>query len=130
HKWIVEKRSGLWFTMYGQTEATARIAILPAGEFERKKGSAGCAIPGGRLSIERQDGTMAEIGGEGEIIYRGPNVMMGYAERPEDLALGDDLRGVLPTGDLGYLDDEGYLFVTGRNKRIGKLFGLRVNLDE
>ena len=129
-RWIVRARSGRWFTMYGQTEATARIAILPAEDFERKKGSVGRAIPGGRLTIVDGDGNPLPRGEEGEVFYHGPNVMMGYAENPEDFATGDEMRGTLATGDLGRLDDEGYLTVTGRNKRIGKVFGLRINLDE
>ncbi|GAA3243755.1 AMP-binding protein [Nonomuraea helvata] len=108
-----------FFVMYGQTEATARIAVLPPDRLADKPGSAGPAIPGGRLSVD-----------EGEIVYHGPNVMMGYAETAADLARGDDLGGVLRTGDLGRLDSEGFLYITGRLRRIGKVFGVRVNLDD
>jgi acyl-coenzyme A synthetase/AMP-(fatty) acid ligase len=110
--------ASLW-VMYGQTEATARISILPAKDLPAKLGSVGFAIPGGTLWTEN-----------GEIFYRGANVMMGYATSPEDLAAGDQLDGVLATGDLGYLDEEGYCYVTGRLKRIAKLLGVRINLDE
>ncbi|MEV3983723.1 AMP-binding protein [Nonomuraea sp. NPDC049758] len=108
-----------FFVMYGQTEATARIAVLPPDRLADKPGSAGQAVPGGRLTI---DG--------GEVVYQGPNVMMGYAETAADLARPDDLGGVLRTGDLGRLDDEGFLYVTGRLRRIAKIFGVRVNLDD
>ncbi|MGW6493906.1 AMP-binding protein [Nonomuraea angiospora] len=108
-----------FFVMYGQTEATARIAVLPPDRLADKPGSAGPAIPGGRLSVD-----------EGEVVYHGPNVMMGYAETAADLARGDDLGGVLRTGDLGRLDSEGFLYLTGRLKRIAKIFGVRVNLDD
>ncbi|WP_199514988.1 AMP-binding protein [Nucisporomicrobium flavum] len=110
---------GRLFVMYGQTEATARMSVLPPDRIADKLGSAGVPIPGGRLSIV-----------DGEVVFSGPNVMMGYAESAADLARGDDLRGVLRTGDLGHLDDEGFLFLTGRLKRIGKVFGVRVNLDD
>ncbi|MFI9843186.1 AMP-binding protein [Nonomuraea sp. NPDC051941] len=108
-----------FFVMYGQTEATARIAVLPPDRLADKPGSAGPAIPGGRLTVD-----------EGEVVYHGPNVMMGYAETAADLARGDDLGGVLRTGDLGRLDSEGFLYLTGRLKRIAKIFGVRVNLDD
>ncbi|MFG1707166.1 AMP-binding protein [Nonomuraea sp. M3C6] len=108
-----------FFVMYGQTEATARIAVLPPDRLAGKPGSVGPAIPGGRLTVD-----------DGEVVYHGPNVMMGYAETAADLARGDDLGGVLRTGDLGRLDSEGFLYITGRLKRIAKIFGVRVNLDD
>jgi acyl-CoA synthetase (AMP-forming)/AMP-acid ligase II len=110
---------GQMFVMYGQTEATARMAVLPAERLLDKLGSAGRAIPGGRFTVE-----------DGEVSYHGPNVMMGYAENEAELANPDQLGGVLATGDLGYLDEDGYLYITGRLKRIGKIFGNRVNLDD
>jgi acyl-CoA synthetase (AMP-forming)/AMP-acid ligase II len=66
----------------------------------------------------------------GDIHYRGPNVSMGYAESRADLDRGDDFDGRLATGDLGYLDDEGFLYITGRSKRITKISGVRVSLDD
>ncbi|MQA11893.1 MAG: AMP-binding protein [Pseudonocardiaceae bacterium] len=122
---------GRMFVMYGQTEAAPRMATVPAERLADKLGSAGCALPDGVLSVRRADGketTQPGIGGE--VVYRGPNVMMGYAEREAELAEGDQLGGVLATGDLGYLDRDGYLFITGRLKRIGKVFGNRVSLDD
>ncbi|MGP3914779.1 AMP-binding protein [Nonomuraea sp. 10N515B] len=113
------EKADRFFVMYGQTEATARIAILPPDRLADKPGSVGVAVPGGRLDVE-----------DGEVVYHGPNVMMGYAETAADLALGDDLGGVLRTGDLGRLDSEGFLSITGRLKRIAKIFGVRVNLDD
>ena len=56
--------------------------------------------------------------------------MLGYAESRDDLAHGDEMGGRLPTGDIGGLDDSGRLTLTGRVKRMGKLYGLRINLDE
>ncbi|MBC8037228.1 MAG: AMP-binding protein [Rhizobiales bacterium] len=108
------------FVMYGQTEATARMTVLPPEDAEAGDGSVGSAVPEGQL----------EIDGDGQIIYRGPNVMMGYAVNRDDLTRGDECGGVLYTGDLGRLDEAGRLWIVGRAKRIAKLFGMRLSLDD
>lgn len=120
------------FVMYGQTEATARIAYLPPdrGWLPAKAGAIGVAIPGGRLQVLAPDGqTEAASGTEGELVYTGPNVMMGYAEQPADLLRGAELAQ-LRTGDLGRIDADGCAWVTGRLKRFIKMAGHRINLDE
>ena len=127
---FVSKRGGRLFVMYGQTESTARISYVPPEALPEKAHTVGIAIPGGHLSIRSDGEESVEPDVEGEVIYRGPNVMLGYAEHREDLALGDDLNGVLNTGDLGAIDTDGFLRLTGRTKRIAKVYGLRVNLDE
>ncbi|GAA5181623.1 AMP-binding protein [Niveibacterium umoris] len=117
---ISEARGWRFFVMYGQTEATARIAYLPPQQLAEKCGAIGRAIPGGALSLSD----------DGELIYQGPNVMMGYAEQRADLALGDEMHGRLATGDLARVDADSCYWLTGRIKRIAKLFGNRINLDE
>lgn len=117
---LARRRDGRMFVMYGQTEATARIAVLPAEELADNLGAAGRALPDGTLSTDR----------DGRILYHGPNVMMGYGADRADLARGDELGGRLETGDLGRLDASGMLWITGREKRIAKLDGRRFNLDE
>lgn len=130
HERITE-RQGRFFVMYGQTEATARISILPSSDLPRKLGSAGRAVPGGMIRINDDNGDpIADPDNEGELVYTGPNVMLGYASEREDLAKGDEHGGRLFTGDRARLDAEGYVFILGRSKRDAKLFGLRVNLDE
>jgi acyl-CoA synthetase (AMP-forming)/AMP-acid ligase II len=105
------------FVMYGQTEATARMAYLPPALTLEHPGSVGVAVPGGDLAIE-----------DGEIVYRGPNVMLGYAEAPADLASGRTIEA-LHTGDLGRINEAGLLEVTGRKARFVKVLGHRVDLD-
>jgi acyl-CoA synthetase (AMP-forming)/AMP-acid ligase II len=132
------RRNGRFFVMYGQTEATARIAVVPPDRLVDKPGSAGLPIPGGqfRIVVDRSAGPIGrdtgvnETATVGELVYQGPNVMLGYASTVADLALGDELHGVLRTGDIGYIDEEGFAFLVGRSKRIAKVFGQRVNLDE
>lgn len=116
-----EARGARFFVMYGQTEATARISYVPPERLAGKLGAIGIAVPGGALSVDAASG---------ELVYRGPNVMMGYATQPQDLARGDDLGGVLHTGDLGRQDEDGFFHVTGRLKRFVKLSGSRIGLDE
>lgn len=127
---LMAARDGRFYVMYGQTEATARMAVLPPQRLADKATTVGRAIPEGTLTIEAADGSTQAPGVTGEIVYRGPNVMLGYAQGRADLARGDDCEGVLHTGDHGHLDADGYLTITGRSHRIGKVFGLRVNLDE
>jgi long-chain acyl-CoA synthetase len=118
---LAVKRGLRFFVMYGQTEATARISYVPFERLGAKIGSIGIAVPGGAMSLDANSG---------ELIYTGPNVMLGYAESREDLARGDELHGILRTGDLARQDEDGFFYLTGRLKRFLKMFGKRFNLDE
>jgi acyl-CoA synthetase (AMP-forming)/AMP-acid ligase II len=114
------------FVMYGQTEATARMAYLPARLAAQHPQAIGVPIPGGAFRLEPLDDADGDVG---ELVYSGPNVMLGYAGRPADLALGrtvDELR----TGDVARRTPEGLYEVVGRRSRFVKPFGLRVDLDE
>ena len=120
-----------FIAMYGQTEATARMSWLPAKDSVEKYGSIGIAIPGGKLSLVDENGI--EIYGSktvGELKFEGENVTLGYAEGIEDLGRGDERHGVLMTGDMAERDEDGYYYIVGRKKRILKIFGNRINLDE
>ena len=120
-----------FFVMYGQTEATARMAYLPYEKKKEKCGSIGIAIPGGKLSLIGEDGReVNEPDTIGEIVYEGINVMMGYSACPADLAKGDELHGRLLTGDIAKYDKDGYYYIAGRKKRFLKIYGKRVNPDE
>lgn len=125
-----ERKGRQFFVMYGQTEASPRMACLPPERLPQKLGSVGLALKGGTFRIVGEDGRELPTGQAGEIIYEGPNVMMGYAQSREDLARGDEQAGILRTGDLGYLDEDDFLYVTGRTKRIAKVSGVRVSLDD
>ncbi|MBC8551234.1 MAG: AMP-binding protein [Candidatus Brocadiales bacterium] len=120
-----------FFVMYGQTEATARMSYLPPEYSISKLGSMGIAIPGGEFSLIDENGNIIkESDREGELVYKGKNVSMGYAVCRADLAKGDENNGVLVTGDMAKRDSDGYYYIVGRKKRFIKLFGNRVNLDE
>ncbi len=101
---------------YGLTEAASQVATLPPSELRAKLGSAGRPLPPFEIRIEAPDGGGdCEAGSAGEILVRGPAVMLGYAGRPE--ASAQALRdGWLHTGDLGYLDGDGYLYVLDRRE--------------
>jgi len=115
------QRGMKFFVMYGQTEASPRISYVPFDKLGEKVGSIGVAVPDGSLHIDADTR---------ELVYRGPNVMLGYAECLADLAKGDELGGVLKTGDIARQDEDGFFYITGRIKRFLKLFGKRFNLDE
>ena len=120
-----------FIVMYGQCEATARMAYLPAEKAVEKYGSMGIAIPGGKLELVDTEGRVIESADvAGELVYTGKNVTLGYAEKAEDLAKGDERFGRLETGDIAKRDQEGYYYIVGRKKRFLKIFGNRVNLDE
>lgn len=120
-----------FIVMYGQTEATARMSYLPAEYALSKCGSMGIAIPGGKFSLIDENGNeISEPDVVGELVYEGPNVTLGYAEKGEDLITGDERHGRLVTGDMAKRDSDGFYYITGRKKRFIKIFGSRVNLDE
>ena len=127
-RWAAVGRDRGWqlVVMYGQTEATARMAYLPPELAHRRPGSVGRPVPGGSVELVPVDGVQER--GVGELVYRGPNVMLGYADHPTDLALGRTVHE-LRTGDLARRGPDGLIEIVGRRSRFAKLFGLRVDLD-
>lgn len=116
---------------YGQSECTARMAYLPPELALEKVCSIGVAEPGGQLSImDDNGGETFEGEAQGEMVYRGDNVTLGYATCREDLLKGDENHGVMHTGDLARRDNDGCYFIIGRLKRFLKIYGLRIGLDE
>lgn len=115
--------------MYGQTEATARLAWLPPEKLPEKIGSCGKAIPGVELKVADETGKPVQPGETGEILARGKNIMQGYYKDPE--LTGSTLKdGWLYTGDLATMDEEGYVYLTARKKEILKVGGRRVSPKE
>jgi long-chain acyl-CoA synthetase len=120
-----------FFVMYGQTEGTARLSFLYPNKILDKLGSIGKAIPGGKFKLVNSKNKTIELSNiEGELVYVGENVMMGYANEIHHLSNGSELNNTLYTGDLAYKDEEGYFFITGRKKRFIKIYGNRFSLDE
>ena len=132
-EWIYDRRHQGITThlavMYGQTEATARMSTFFLDQHPDKLDSVGRAVPGGVFQIKNGDHT-----GAGDIYYRGANVCLGYVMERADLsgnaAIWRQSAGFLDTGDVGRLDEDGYLYITGRKKRFIKCNGVRISLDE
>ncbi len=130
-RWAAEGARDGWqlVIMYGQTEAAPRMAYLPPADALTAADCIGRAIPGGALHlIDDAGSTIAGNGVAGELVYRGPNVMMGYANDAADLALGAG-PAELRTGDIAERTLAGHFRITGRASRFIKLHGLRIGLD-
>ncbi len=118
-----------FYVMYGQTEATARISCLNPDRLDEKMGSAGRPLDNLALRIVDEEGRELPAGQAGEIIVRGPSITLGYLDEPEESrrAFKD---GWLRTGDLGHLDDDGYIWIDGRKGTFLKMRGVRVSFSE
>jgi acyl-CoA synthetase (AMP-forming)/AMP-acid ligase II len=103
-------------TGYGMTEFSGSVAQAVGADFLRKKASAGRVLPLVDMRIEAPDGTPLPAGQAGEIVVRGAQTMQGYWSRPEDTAAVLSADGWLKTGDVGFVDEEGYVFIVDRTK--------------
>jgi acyl-CoA synthetase (AMP-forming)/AMP-acid ligase II len=118
-----------FFVMYGQTEATSRISCLPAARLKDKCGSVGLPLDNVRLRVVCADGRDAQAGEPGVIWVAGKSVCRGYLDEPD--ASAERFRGGwLVTGDLGYRDAEGFLWILGRSGEFIKMRGIRVSFAE
>ncbi|MBN2106599.1 MAG: acyl--CoA ligase [Deltaproteobacteria bacterium] len=115
--------------MYGATEASARLTYLEPHRFHEKIESIGKAIPGVVITIRDERGRELPPGKEGELVAQGDNIMMGYYKDPEATGQVLDSFGY-HTGDYGYKDEEGFLFISGRRDELVKVSGYRVNIAE
>ncbi|MBM3392535.1 MAG: AMP-binding protein [Betaproteobacteria bacterium] len=114
---------GRFHELYGLTEGF--VTILDRNDAVRKAGSVGVPMPFNHIRIVREDGTDAATGETGEIVGRGPMLMTGYYKRP-DLTAQAVREGWLHSGDMGYLDDEGFLYLVDRKKDMIDSGGVKV----
>lgn len=116
-----------FYVLYGQTEGTVFVCghncknINDVSTFQ----SVGKPLSNWKAEIRNEDSS-----GFGEVFILGDTVSMGYADKEADLALGNVNRGVLDTGDIGRIDEEGNVYIKGRKSRFLKLMGMRINLDD
>jgi long-chain acyl-CoA synthetase len=115
--------------MYGATEASARLTYVPPERLESKIDSIGIPIAGVTMSVMSPEGKALGPGVTGELVARGENIMLGYYKDEEATKRVLDANGY-HTGDLGYRDDDGYFYVTGRKDDQLKVGGHRVNPQE
>jgi len=118
-----------FIVMYGQTEATARLSWLPPEIYEERKGSMGKGIPGVDLRVVNEKGQQIKPGETGEVVAKGDNIMMGYFA-DEEGTKNAIRNGWLYTGDLGTVDEDGYIYLTARSKEIIKVRGKRISPKE
>ncbi len=115
--------------MYGATEASARLTYVPPERLESKIDSIGIPIAGVTMSVMSPEGKILVPGESGELVARGENIMLGYYKDPQATNRALDRKG-FHTGDLGYVDDEGFYYVTGRKDDQLKVGGHRLNPRE
>jgi len=117
------------YIMYGATEASARLAFLPPDRLMDKIECIGIPVPGVQLKILNADGEELGYGETGELVASGPNIMKGYWRDIEFTSEVLDSSGY-HTGDMGYKDEEGFYYLTGRKDSILKISGYKVNPRE
>lgn len=117
------------FIMYGATEASARLTYLEPSRFNDKIESIGKAIPDVTVKVLDENGIEIPAEKVGEIVGSGANIMQGYYKDPETTAKVLDSNGY-HTGDLGYRDEEGFLYLVGRMDNLLKVGGHRINPQE
>ncbi|MBI1849660.1 MAG: acyl--CoA ligase [Planctomycetes bacterium] len=111
---------------YGLTEASPRVTHLGPSEVALRRGSVGRPIPGVHVEILSENNTLLRAREIGEVTVTGRNVMRGYVANESDTSPRIDEVGRLHTGDMGWLDEDGYLYLVGRKSELIKSAGERV----
>lgn len=120
-----------FYCMYGQTEASPRISYLDDKYSNKKIGSVGKPLLNYKIKIVDKNNRVIDKPYKiGKIIFYGKNIFLGYANSREDLSKKFKLKKKLDTGDLGYKDEDNFLYITGRTGNIAKIFGNRIELSE
>ncbi len=128
-EWLEKGPKAAFYVMYGATEASARLTYLEPADLERKLGSIGRGIPNVEMRVINESGQVAAPGEVGELVARGSNISCGYWNSPEETAERFGPLGYR-TGDLGYADEEGFLFLVGRKHDMIKVGAHRVGAKE
>ena len=128
-EWLQKGPRAKFFVMYGATEASARLTYLDPANLEQKLGSIGRAIPNVKMLVVDDEGRIATPGEVGELIARGSNISEGYWNNAEETAARFGPQGYR-TGDLGYADAEGFLYLVGRRHDMIKIGARRVGAKE
>lgn len=128
---ISKKKGFKFYSMYGQTETTSRMSVLNYRYADYKISSIGKPLKRGKFElIDDKNKIIKSSNVNGQLIYYGKNVSLGYSENIKDLSKGDKNKNKINTGDIAFRDSEGFFFISGRKKRFCKLFGVRISLDE
>ena len=114
---------------YGLTETSPAVTLNPL-DVENFTGSIGLPVPSTELSIRDDDGHELPLGETGELCVRGPQVMSGYWNRPDETSLVFYPDGFLRTGDVGYVDERGYVYLVDRKKDLILVSGFNVYPNE
>ncbi len=120
----------LFYSMYGQTEASPRMSYIEKTSEETKASCIGKSVSGGKFYlVDKKNKKIKKSHISGELVYQGKNVFVGYCKNYKDLKKKDEKKNILKTGDLAFYDNKKNYYLTGRKSRFVKIFGVRISLE-